>query len=72
MEIEYSRQLRKISGYIDTIVKGFDVHDPRSWPLIQASLNQYADTLHHWANNTAGRIITDIALRDEKDMADLR
>ena len=66
MEIEYSRQLRKISGYIDTIVKGFDVHDRSTHPMIVSSLNKYADTLHHWANNTAGRIMTDIALRDEK------
>ncbi|WP_307011224.1 phage head morphogenesis protein [Acinetobacter calcoaceticus] len=31
-----------------------------------ASLNDYANTLHHWAQNAAGRIITDVALRDEK------
>ncbi|MDX7880463.1 phage head morphogenesis protein [Acinetobacter nosocomialis] len=31
-----------------------------------ASLNEYANTLHHWAQNAAGRIITDVALRDEK------
>jgi SPP1 gp7 family putative phage head morphogenesis protein len=31
-----------------------------------ASLNDYANTLHHWARNAAGRIITDVALRDEK------
>ncbi|OCZ58472.1 phage head morphogenesis protein [Acinetobacter seifertii] len=30
------------------------------------SLNEYANTLHHWAQNAAGRIITDVALRDEK------
>ena len=65
MEIEYSRQLRKIAGYIDTLVKGFDVNDPRSHALIVSSLNQYGDTLHHWANHTAGRIMSDIALRDE-------
>lgn len=66
MEIEYSRQLRKIAGYIDTLVKGFDVNDPRNYALIVSSLNQYGDTLHHWANNTAGRIMSDIALRDER------
>ncbi|WP_410488529.1 phage minor head protein [Acinetobacter sp. 2019-01-05] len=31
-----------------------------------ASLNEYANTLQHWAQNAAGRIITDVALRDEK------
>lgn len=31
-----------------------------------ASLNEYANTLNHWAQNAAGRIITDVALRDEK------
>lgn len=46
MEIRYSQQLRKIAGYVDTIVKGFDVNDPRSWPLIRASLNEYGNTLH--------------------------
>ncbi|RZG63932.1 MULTISPECIES: phage minor head protein [Acinetobacter] len=66
MEIRYSQQLRKIAGYVDTIVKGFDVNDSRSWPLIQASLNEYSSTLHHWAQNAAGKIMTDVALRDEK------
>lgn len=66
MEIRYSQQLRKVAGYVDTIVKGFDVNDPRSWPLIRASLNEYGNTLHFWAEHTAGRIITDVALRDEK------
>ncbi|MEQ1203013.1 phage minor head protein [Acinetobacter baumannii] len=31
-----------------------------------ASLNEYANTLQFWAQNAAGRIITDVALRDEK------
>lgn len=47
-------------------MKGFDVNDPRTYPLMAASLNEYANTLHHWAQNAAGRIITDVALRDEK------
>jgi len=66
MEIRYSQQLRKIAHYVDTIVKGFDVNDPRVYPLIAASLNEYANTLHFWAQNAAGRIITDVALRDER------
>ena len=66
MEVRYGQQLRKVAGYVDTIVKGFDVNDPRSWPLIRASLNEYGNTLHFWAEHTAGRIITDVALRDEK------
>ena len=66
MEIRYGQQLRKIAYYVDTIVKGFDVNDPTKYPIIVAALNQYAETLHHWAENTAGRIITDVALRDER------
>jgi SPP1 gp7 family putative phage head morphogenesis protein len=66
MEIRYSRQLRKIAGYIDTLVKGFNVNDPRTHPLIVSALNEYANTLDFWAKNAAGRIITDVALRDEK------
>lgn len=31
-----------------------------------ASLIEYANTLQFWAQNAAGRIITDVALRDEK------
>ncbi|MDE3320734.1 phage minor head protein [Acinetobacter nosocomialis] len=31
-----------------------------------ASLNEYANTLQFWAQNAAGRIIADVALRDEK------
>lgn len=66
IEIRYSQQLRKVAGYVDAIVKGFDVNDPQSWPLIRASLNEYSNTLQFWAESTAGRIITDVALRDEK------
>ena len=66
MEIRYSQQLRKIAGYVDMIVKGFDVNDPSTYPLIVSSLNEYANTLQFWAQNAAGRIITDVALRDEK------
>ncbi|ENX58777.1 MULTISPECIES: phage minor head protein [Acinetobacter] len=66
MEIRYSQQLRKIAHYVDTIVKGFDVHDPSKYPIIVNALSQYADTLNFWAQNTAGRILTDVALRDEK------
>lgn len=66
MEIRYSQQLRKIAGYVDTIIKGFDADDPTVYPLMVASLNEYANTLQFWAPNAAGRIITDIALRDEK------
>ncbi|MCG7221232.1 phage minor head protein [Acinetobacter sp. AG3] len=66
MEIRYSQQLRKIAGYIDTIVKGFNVNDPRSHALIVSALNEYANTLDFWAKNAAGRIISDVALRDEK------
>lgn len=66
MEIRYSQQLRKIAGYVDMIVKGFDVNDPSTHPLIVSSLNEYANTLQFWAQNAAGRIITDVALRDEK------
>lgn len=66
MEIRYSQQLRKIAYYVDTIVKGFDVRDPSKHPIIVSALNQYAETLHFWAQNTAGRIIADVALRDEK------
>lgn len=66
MEIRYSQQLRKIAGYVDMIVKGFDVNDPNTYPLIVSSLNEYANTLQFWAQNAAGRIITDVALRDEK------
>ena len=66
MEIRYSQQLRKIAHYVDTIVKGFDVNDPSKYPVIVNALNQYANTLHFWAQNTAGRIMTDVALRDEK------
>ncbi|MFX4416282.1 phage head morphogenesis protein, partial [Acinetobacter baumannii] len=39
---------------------------PKSYPLMIASLNEYANTLQFWAQNAAGRIITDVALRDEK------
>ncbi|WP_323127546.1 phage head morphogenesis protein [Acinetobacter rathckeae] len=66
MEIRYSQQLRKIAFYIDTIVKGFDLNNPNNYPIIANALNQYASTLHEWAVNTAGRIMMDVALRDEK------
>ena len=65
-ERRYAQQLRKIARYIDTIVKSFDVNDPRSYPLIVSALNEYVGTLHHWAQNTAGRIMMDVAVRDQK------
>lgn len=66
LEIRYASQLRKIASYIDTLVKSFDVQDPRNYPLIASALNEYANTLHHWAQNTAVRIMMDVALRDKK------
>lgn len=66
MEVRYGRTLRKIASYIDALVKGYDVNDPKNYPLISLALQDYARTLDHWAQNAAGRIITDVALRDEK------
>lgn len=66
VEKRFGVQLRKISSHIDTIVKGFDLTDESVYPSITSALRRYAATLHDWAVSTAGRILTDIALRDEQ------
>lgn len=66
VEIKYGRQLRQIASYIDSIVKGFDVSDQNTYPSIITALRRYAETLDVWAHHAAGRVLTDIALRDEK------
>lgn len=66
VEVTYGRQLRQIASYIDSLVKGFDVTNTSVYPSIESALRHYADTLDVWATNAAGRILTDISLRDEK------
>ena len=66
VERRYGQQLRKIASYIDTIVKGFDVTDTTVYPSIVTALRKYAESLDIWAHQAAGRVLTDIALRDEK------
>lgn len=66
VEIKYGRQLRQIATYIDSIIKGFDVYDQDVYPSIITALRRYAETLDEWAFSAAGRVLTDVALRDEK------
>ena len=66
MEIRYSQQLRKIAGYVDTIVKGFDVKDETVYPSMVTALRKYAESLDVWAKHASGKIIMDVALRDEQ------
>lgn len=66
VEAKYGQQLRMIAGYVDSLVKGFDVQNTEVYPSIQSALRHYAAQLDVWATNAAGRILTDIALRDEQ------
>lgn len=66
MEKKYGPQLRKISGYIDSIIKGFDVQDETVYPSIVTALRKYAESLDVWAVNASSRILMDVALRDER------
>ncbi|KAF1025814.1 MAG: hypothetical protein GAK29_01676 [Acinetobacter bereziniae] len=66
VEIKYARQLRQIATYIDSIIKGFDIENQSTYPLIISALRRYAETLDEWAFSAAGRVLTDVALRDEK------
>lgn len=66
VEKKYGQQLRKISGYIDSIIKGFDVTDETVYPSIVTALRKYAESLDIWAKNASSKIIMDIALRDER------
>lgn len=66
VEIKYGRQLRQIAGYIDSIIKGFDVTDETVYPSIVTALRKYAESLDVWAVNASSRILMDVALRDEK------
>ena len=66
MEKKYGRQLRQISSYVDSIIKGFDVTDETVYPSIVTALRKYAESLDIWAANASSRILMDVALRDEK------
>ena len=66
MEKKYGRQLRQIAGYIDSIVKGFDVKDETVYPSMVTALRKYAESLDVWAKHASGKIIMDVALRDEQ------
>lgn len=66
VELKYGRQLRQISSYIDSIIKGFNVDDQNTYPSIITALRRYAESLDVWAHHAAGRVLTDVALRDEK------
>lgn len=66
MEKKYGRQLRQIAGYIDSIIKGFDITDETVYPSIVTALRKYAESLDVWAVNASSRILMDVALRDER------
>lgn len=66
VERRYGQQLRKIASYVDTIVRGFDVTDETIYPSMVSALRRYADTLTEWAQQQAGRMVLDVALRDEQ------
>lgn len=66
VEIKYGRQLRQIAGYIDSIIKGFDTEDETVYPSIVTALRRYSETLDIWAKHASGKILMDVALRDER------
>lgn len=66
MEKKYGRQLRQIASYIDSIIKGFDVTDETVYPSIVTALRRYAESLDVWAKHATGKILMDVALRDER------
>ena len=53
MEIKKGKQMRQISSYIDSIVKGFDVQDETVYPSIVTALRKYADSLDMWARHAS-------------------
>ena len=66
VEKKYGRQLRKIASYVDSIIKGFDVTDETVYPSIVTALRKYTDSLDLWAKSASGKILMDVALRDER------
>lgn len=64
--MRYGRQLRQIASHIDSLIKGFDVKDETVYPSIVTALRKYADALDTWAKHASGKILMDVALRDEQ------
>lgn len=65
-ETHYSRQLRKIARHIGDIVRGFPLGDLDALPDLQATMVRYSALLEPWARSVAGRMIADVAKRDEQ------
>lgn len=62
----YGSHLRKIARHIDDIVKGFDASTAEGQRLIQGHLRRYGDTLDHWADAAASRMVAEVADADRQ------
>lgn len=62
----YGSHLRKIARHIDDIVKGFDASTTEGQRLIQGHLRRYGDTLDHWAEAAASRMVAEVADADRQ------
>jgi SPP1 gp7 family putative phage head morphogenesis protein len=62
----YGSQLRKIARHVDDIVKGFDAATAEGQRLIQSHLRRYTETLDHWADAAAERMVAEVAAADQQ------
>lgn len=62
----YGSHLRKIARHIDDIVKGFDASTAEGQRLIQGHLRRYSETLDHWAEAAAARMVAEVADADRQ------
>jgi len=71
VEVQYARQLRKVSTHIGTIINGFDQDDPAFLSQISIALRSYSDLIRPWAGTVARRMVLEVARRDESVWAQL-
>lgn len=60
----YTGQFRKIAEHVGQIINGFPAGNPEHVPAIVETLRRYAELLRPWAAVTAGKMLTEVNLKD--------
>lgn len=66
LERQYAIQLRKVAKHVGDIVSGFDLDGFSGAALIRTALERYAQVLAPWAQAVGGRMVAEVAARDER------
>lgn len=65
LSAQYGARLRKIARHVGDIVQGFEGNIIGQSALVQTLLRRYADTITPWAEVTAERMVSEVALSDK-------